>query len=150
MLTVENSKLKTNFNKLRQKNTNQKVESDTLYADLLAQRDELEVNLTTANMTIEAKSTLIEELKASQKAEVEKLMEDFEQTEQNLKRQIEDMVQHMTEAEQFRKEKQGLTDEIKALKEEVTRQEKQRLTEVTEKERDKIQATEKLRKEMLF
>ena len=56
----------------------------------------------------------------------------------------------MTEADQFRKEKQSLTDEIKQLKEEVVRQEKQRLTEVTEKERDKIQATEKLRKEMLF
>jgi hypothetical protein len=36
------------------------------------------------------------------------------------------------------------------LKLSVSREQKQRLAEVTEREREKIEATEKLRKEMLF
>lgn len=60
------------------------------------------------------------------------------------------MLATQQEADQFKNDKEKLLGEIQNLKEEVQRQEKQRLAEVTEREREKIEATEKLRKEMLF
>ena len=66
-----------------------------------------------------------------------------------LQNQVEDLIQNKAEMDQFKVDKQKLDDRIEQLTKELAKEKKEHIFDVTQAERDKLQATEKLRREML-
>ena len=60
------------------------------------------------------------------------------------------LAKNVNDFEQFKKDKKVLDDSVNQLSIDLEREKKERSAESQEKEREKIQATEKLRKEMLY
>lgn len=62
----------------------------------------------------------------------------------------EDLAQKYDNIKHFQQIEINLRDELEKYKNGLDNEKKQRINEVNEKEREKIQATEKLRKDMLY
>jgi len=73
----------------------------------------------------------------------------YEDTIKLLEDQVNGLLQEETQMKEFRDQKEKLMDQIAQLKLDVENEKKARLNDGTEKDRDKLQATEKLRREML-
>lgn len=86
-----------------------------------------------------------------EKAEVDLAIEKkrLEDIIKQLESENHEMNDKIEEAEKYRREKQKFLDQIDQLKHDVEQEKKNRLQEVTEVQREKLQATEKLRREML-
>ncbi len=69
---------------------------------------------------------------------------------QTLNNLYEDLAQKYDNVKHYQKEEAKLRSELENYKNGLDNEKKQRINEVNEKEREKIQATEKLRKDMLY
>lgn len=150
LLTQECAKLKHTLQRTKDQKDKEKLNADTLYHDLKVQKDNLQIELTNVNMKVNSLEKKLEQLELDKNAEIDRLKNTFEQDKSAMQKHIEEMVQNQAEMEQFKSEKEKLVGHIKSLQDDFENERKTRLEQVMEKEREKIQATEKLRKEMLF
>ena len=83
------------------------------------------------------------------KGELEELRKTLTDTIKSQNEQLEQYIQEEQQMKEFREQKEKLDRLIAKLQQDVENEKKARMQEGTEKDREKLQATEKLRREML-
>jgi hypothetical protein len=91
-----------------------------------------------------------EDLRAEKAAEVEKMTDQFKNVKIGLDHEIQQLKAKIESIEQFRLKEEEITQSLKDTKQALELEKKERHQQVNAMEREKIQATEKLRKDMLF
>lgn len=92
----------------------------------------------------------LEETNNSYKIEIAKIEATFKAQIEDLEEKYEDLNVRYEKIEHFRGIEQNLRAELETNKTNLEAEKKNRINDVNEKEREKIQATEKLRKDMLY
>jgi hypothetical protein len=92
----------------------------------------------------------LEETNNSYKIEIAKIEATFKAQIEDLEEKHEDLNVRYEKIEHFRGIEMTLRSELETNKTNLEAEKKNRINDVNEKEREKIQATEKLRKDMLY
>ncbi len=92
----------------------------------------------------------LEETNNSYKIEIAKIEAGFKAQIEALEEKYDDLNVRYDKIEHFRGIEQNLRAELDTTKTNLEAEKKNRINDVNEKEREKIQATEKLRKDMLY
>jgi hypothetical protein len=92
----------------------------------------------------------LEETNNSYKIEIAKIEATFKAQIEVLEENYDDLNVRYEKIEHFRGIEQSLRSELETNKTNLDAEKKNRINDVNEKEREKIQATEKLRKDMLY
>lgn len=94
MLTQECNKLKARVIRLKQEKTSQKEVSETLYKDLLDEKNKLDEKNTNQAHEIKTLNERIEYIRQDNDKKMETLQNEFDSDRQSLQKQIDDMIQH--------------------------------------------------------
>lgn len=149
LLNKEAIKFKNMYLKLEAKNQDLAAELQIECARGLRDRTDADRDRLALEFQVkQLKETIIREHEASESTQAA-LIKDYEERLNKKQTEIEFLQQSEAASNEFRDQKEKMDQLIAQLRQDVENERKARLISDTEKDRDKLQATEKLNREML-